>query len=234
MNRKKKCQSTIVKRKKKNPQKGRKTRVLTEFCEDQWLLDLQIRIMSCEQGSYLKRAKYRLTPESFRKNKFWPSKQLISSMYLYNKLYFSNWKCWNIHCSLHKRSRLGTSFPKMFLEFLKSQLAKIFCFALTMKKQLKDMPLHPCPCSCCLDNRSGLPFPSLGDLPHSGMEPRSPALQVNSLPAEPPGKPRWRLPNSSHWWWVLSCRNSRARYHVLITGTTPTAEGGLLSSQRPH
>ena len=128
--------------------------------------------MSCKQGSYLKRAKYRLTPESFRKNKFWPSKQLISSMYLYNKLYFSNWKCWNIHCSLHKCSRLGTSFPKMFLEFLKSQLAKVFCFTLTMKKQPKDMPLHPCPCSCCLDNRSGLPFPSLGDLLHSRMEPR--------------------------------------------------------------
>ena len=29
--------------------------------------------------------------------------------------------------------------------------------------------------------RSGLPFPSPGDLPRSGMEPTSPALQVNSL-----------------------------------------------------
>ena len=34
---------------------------------------------------------------------------------------------------------------------------------------------------------SGLPFPSPGDLPNQGMEPRSPALQANALPSEPPG-----------------------------------------------
>ena len=37
---------------------------------------------------------------------------------------------------------------------------------------------------------SGLPFPSPGDLPNLGIEPRSPALQVDSLPAEAAGKPR--------------------------------------------
>ena len=36
---------------------------------------------------------------------------------------------------------------------------------------------------------SGLPFPSSGDLPNPGMEPRSAALQADSLPSEPPGKP---------------------------------------------
>ena len=36
---------------------------------------------------------------------------------------------------------------------------------------------------------SGLPFPSPGDLPDPGMEPRSPALQADALPCEPPGKP---------------------------------------------
>ena len=35
---------------------------------------------------------------------------------------------------------------------------------------------------------SGLPFPSPGDLLDLGIEPRSPALQANSLPSEPPGK----------------------------------------------
>ena len=35
---------------------------------------------------------------------------------------------------------------------------------------------------------SGLSFPSPGDLPHSGINPGSPALQANSLPSEPPGK----------------------------------------------
>ena len=37
---------------------------------------------------------------------------------------------------------------------------------------------------------SGLPFSSLGDLPDPGIEPRSLALQVKSLPCEPPGKPK--------------------------------------------
>ena len=36
---------------------------------------------------------------------------------------------------------------------------------------------------------SGLPFPSPGDLPDPGIEPGSPALQTESLPSEPLGKP---------------------------------------------
>ena len=35
---------------------------------------------------------------------------------------------------------------------------------------------------------SGLPFPSSGDHPDPGIEPRSPALQADSLSSEPPGK----------------------------------------------
>ena len=36
---------------------------------------------------------------------------------------------------------------------------------------------------------TGLPFPSPGDLPDPGIEPRSPALQANALPSEPQGSP---------------------------------------------
>ena len=36
---------------------------------------------------------------------------------------------------------------------------------------------------------SGLPFPSAGDLPNSGIEPWSPTLQTDALPSEPAGKP---------------------------------------------
>ena len=36
---------------------------------------------------------------------------------------------------------------------------------------------------------SGLPFPSPGDLPNTGIEPGSPALQADALQSEPPGKP---------------------------------------------
>ena len=34
-------------------------------------------------------------------------------------------------------------------------------------------------------NWTGEPFPSLEDLPNPGIEPRSPTLQADSLPAEP-------------------------------------------------
>ena len=38
---------------------------------------------------------------------------------------------------------------------------------------------------------SGQSITSPGDLPNPGMQPGSPALQVNSLPAEPPGRPNY-------------------------------------------
>ena len=37
--------------------------------------------------------------------------------------------------------------------------------------------------------RSGLPLPSPGDLPNPGIDPGSPALQVDALNSEPPGNP---------------------------------------------
>ena len=40
------------------------------------------------------------------------------------------------------------------------------------------------------EHRSGFPFPSIGDLFNPGIKPRSPALQADSLPAEPQGKPK--------------------------------------------
>ena len=37
---------------------------------------------------------------------------------------------------------------------------------------------------------SGLPCPRPGDLPNPGIESRSPVLQADSLPSDPPGKPK--------------------------------------------
>ena len=51
---------------------------------------------------------------------------------------------------------------------------------------------HQAPLSMDFSRReywSGLPFPSLGDLPKPGIELRSPSLQADSLHTEPPGKP---------------------------------------------
>ena len=38
------------------------------------------------------------------------------------------------------------------------------------------------------DYWNGLPFPSAGDLPNPGIKTKSPALQADSLPSEPPWK----------------------------------------------
>ena len=45
---------------------------------------------------------------------------------------------------------------------------------------------------------SGLPFPPPGDFPNPGIELRSPALQVDFLSYEPPGKPM-SIPRQQLW-----------------------------------
>ena len=47
---------------------------------------------------------------------------------------------------------------------------------------------------------SGLPFPSLGDLPNPGIKPGSPTVQANPLQSEPPGKPLL-----SYYYFCISC-----------------------------
>ena len=46
---------------------------------------------------------------------------------------------------------------------------------------------------------SGLPFPSPGDLPVPGIEPRSPELQADSLLTELPKKPQLGLYSCTAW-----------------------------------
>ena len=62
---------------------------------------------------------------------------------------------------------------------------------------------------------SGLPRPPPGDIPNPGIEPRSPALQVDSLPSEPPGK----------------LKNTRVGSLSLLQRTFPTQE---LNPGLPH
>ena len=61
---------------------------------------------------------------------------------------------------------------------------------------------------------SGLPFPSPGNLPDSGIKPMSPALQADSLPSEPPGKPFGSVKASK----IFSCASLEAE-----PGPCPTA-----------
>ena len=54
--------------------------------------------------------------------------------------------------------------------------------------------------------RSGLPFPPIGDLPNPGIKPRSPSLQADSLPSEPPGK---------HMNYMVLCENKYEEKRVV-------------------
>ena len=56
---------------------------------------------------------------------------------------------------------------------------------------------------------SGLPCPPPGDLSIPGIKPRSPALQADSLPSEPPGKPRnIRMGSLSILQWIFLTQES--------------------------
>ena len=66
---------------------------------------------------------------------------------------------------------------------------------------------------------SGLPFPSPGDLPDPGIEPRPPALEADALTSEPPGNTNIGLSDQqdlvTNWLWsttekVTSESDSRA------------------------
>ena len=56
---------------------------------------------------------------------------------------------------------------------------------------------------------SGLPCSPPGDLPNPGIEPRSPALQLDSLPSEPPRKPKnTELGSLSFLWGIFPTQES--------------------------
>ena len=70
---------------------------------------------------------------------------------------------------------------------------------------------------------SGLPFPPPGDLPDPGIEPRSPALQADSLPPELQGKPP-RLPQFG----VQVCALGKMLYcRPLTQGNLSNRQGSL-------
>jgi len=89
---------------------------------------------------------------------------------------------------------------------------------------------------------SRVPFPSPGDLPSPGIEPRSPALQVESLLSVPPEKPRKQAQNHSKpVGWKLRTLRSRGvewpggrrlaaqeaiRFQTLLPHPHPRAQGG--------
>ena len=86
-------------------------------------------------------------------------------------------------------------------------------------------------------------FPSRGDVLNPEIEPRSPALQVDSLPAETPGKPKntgvgclslpqWIFPTQGSNWGLLHRR--WILYQLSYQGSLITIWIGFAKPQFPH
>ena len=113
----------------------------------------------------------------FRRMKSWP---ITGNFLLRSLIKISQW--WIFHCC-HRRV-----LPKVTSSCL-----------LPTKVKVKVTQSYPTLCDLMYyqsmefsrpEYWSGQPFPSPGDLPNPGIEPRSRALQANSVPAEPQGKPK--------------------------------------------
>ena len=72
----------------------------------------------------------------------------------------------------------------IYIQMLAAQSCLILCNPVDCKPHQAPLPMG----FSRQEYWSGLSFPTPGDLPDPGIEPRSPALQVNSLSSEPPRK----------------------------------------------
>ena len=76
------------------------------------------------------------------------------------------------------------------------------------------------------------PCPSAGNLPDLGMEPESPALQVDSLPSEPPGKPDMALTDLIIWcFWKGPKRSCSTRFQLIQECLCPRGSWELTLSR---
>ena len=104
-----------------------------------------------------------------------------------------------------KRSQYQPQTRKTYLYYKIHLYDSIYCINISVsriyKVKVKVLVTQSCLTLCTLwtplsvefsrpEYWSGQPFPSPGDLPNPGIKLRSPTLQVDSLPSEPPGKSR--------------------------------------------
>ena len=112
----------------------------------------------------------------------------------------------------------------LYKEYKNWEVQVLFCFPEKWKwKSLSRVWLFATPCTIQSmefsrpEYWSGYPFPSPGNLPNPGIEPRSPTLQADTLPAEPQGSSRileWIaypfsrgiFPAQESKWCIVHCR----------------------------
>ena len=84
---------------------------------------------------------------------------------------------------------------------------------------------------------SGLPFPSPGDLPDPGIEPRSPILEADALTSEPPGQENSRNTSTSALlirlkpltvWITTNCEKFLKRWDYQTTSVHGILQAGIL------
>ena len=94
--------------------------------------------------------------------------------------WFAPFNCWvEFHCK-NVPYQIKPVGPKGKRKWKSLSHGRLFATPWTTQSKEFSIPEH----------WSGKPFPSPGDPSSPGIKPRSPTLQVNSLPAEPPGKPK--------------------------------------------
>ena len=115
---------------------------------------------------------------------------------LYQKIFFfliHKWKC-PAHLISNFCFRI-MAYSSNFTSTLQNNIQQLCCAVVLSRVQLFAIPwtiVHQAPLSMEFSRQeywSGLSFPTPGDLPNPGIEPGSPASQMDSLPAELPGKP---------------------------------------------
>ena len=113
--------------------------------------------------------------------------------------------------SLHSLKDLGKDKTKWGLKLSSPKTKFLWCVCVCVCVLLSHVRFfvtpwsiaHQAPLSMGFSREkywNGLPFPSPGDLPDPGIEPRSPALKADSFPSEPPGNPIlcWVLPKNNY------------------------------------
>ena len=129
-------------------------------------------------------------------------------------------------CLKYKHFTLGhnhflTFSPDPFPHILIVQTLSCVCLVTQLCPTLCDPMDRSLPCSSLHSHGerqkywSGLSCPPPGDLPNPGIEPRSPILQADSLPSEPPGKPK--LCKTDHQTQKLCSILCAALVHALAT-----------------